>query len=118
MELSKEILEFFDEMCDGHGLAKMILVGGKKNLSPDKIKLAAKEVYYRHKSGDEVNPLTAAKKVYRVARDEIIRGLQYREDVIAVERDALLRRIERLERKIMPFRTKLYAWWPNWVYFI
>jgi hypothetical protein len=117
MELSQKILEFYDEMCDGHGVAKMIYVGGKKNIPSDKIKLAAKETYYQHMTGDKVTQLTAAKKVYRLAKSDIIRSLQYKENIIAKDRDELLRRIERLERKIKPFSTKLFDWWPDEVYF-
>lgn len=118
MELGKEVLEFFDKMCDGHGLAKIIFKGGRKGISTDKIRLAAQEVYYQHMAGNKVESLTAARKVMNVAKGEIISGLQMKEQAMARDRDTLLRRIEELERKIVPFRTKLYHWWPNWIYFI
>ena len=118
MELSQKILDFWDEMCDGHGLAKMIFQGRRRDIPEEKIKLAAKEIYYRHMAGNRVKPIDGAKAVYRLAKDEMIRSLHIREYEAALDRDQLLLRIEALERKIKPFRTKLFEWWPNEIYFM
>lgn len=118
MELTQKILDFYDAMLDGDGLAKMIFKAGRKGVPSEKIKLAAQEVYYQHLSGDKVEPLTVARKVFRIARDGIIREQQVYERGLARDMDSLLKYIEELERKIVPFRTKLYHWWPNWIYFM
>jgi vacuolar-type H+-ATPase subunit I/STV1 len=120
MALDKKMLEFYDKMLDGRGIAKLINVGQRKGLRRDQIRAAAEMVYEEHIDTGKsfiATPLLVAKEIFRLARELNLEDIQKLESKDAANIEELLRRISKLERKLKPFRHRLYEWFPNEIYF-